>query len=481
MTGALTHGAFTKKLADHRRIERVPIESYNRLGEIEHAPLRGLVFGWMLGGVVRSPQAHEIDTPRGTVIVPQNHVWGSVASMREDILAAVGQDFPYHRIRYCLKTLRRDGLIHDCGLVHPETKGTYGKIYEVPYIKSDTHVDVVKAFRLYFYGDPNEFNLAEACVGDPREAGRRFRNKFVTANQWLNHVAEHGNDRPSFTNIGRWRSGEGRDAEAPVFVPWFTADIDRADLMEAYDDTRMLTELLEEAGVDLGRTFVSFSGRRGFHVQVSADQIGSPIFFNSEAAKVATSEFFTRIACDIELDPCTFDPRSLIRLSGSIHERTEQYKQTWVGDEFLNTRPETIFSDLRSHRSFSFPDPTIGKIEDDLMEEFGDAVERAASILAETRVSRQRSGKGRVGKVIGLIQKGITESENWHEYHTGRNKAGYIIACWLQEHPSYNAEEAKEKFYEWNQLNSPPMGERELERIWRNADRTINGSKKKYA
>lgn len=475
MNASLKHGKFKKAPADFLRIQSVPLETYQQLGAVEEGPLRALVYGWMLGGVVRH-SANHIETPRGTVIVEPGQVWGSVPSMQEDILASVGENFPYHRIRYALKTMVRDGLIEDHGAVHPETKGTYGKRYSIDPPETNTYVDVVTAYRLYFYGDTKDFRLSELCVGDPREAGRSFRNRVGSGNPWIAKVAADGNDDPCFTNVGRWRSGQVRKADAPVFVPWLTADLDREDLMEAYDDARAAVELMDENGVDLERTFVSFSGRRGFHIQISADQLGSPIWKNSESAKVATKEFFERIMPDIDIDPCTLDPRNLLRLSGSKHEKTGQFKQTWRADEFLSTRPETVFAELREVRSFAFPDPTVGAIEDELLATFEDAANAAGVELAKAHQFRPRSGKGREGKMIKRIREGIEESDNWSEYHTGRNKAGYILACWLIEHPEYQKEDAAwAELQRWNQLNSPPMDERELKRIFANADKTING------
>lgn len=420
------------------------------------------------GCVFGEPKTVELHTGR-EVTVGVGEAWCSTSTLRDDINAALGNDYSYNQVRYATQKAEKAGFVEKQSVAG----GRYGSIFKLNadiLTRKGEMVDVVKTARTYFYGDVSEFERGEIVVAE-----KNRRGKYGLANKWQNYVAQNGMDESAFTSIGRWRLGEEGDPEAPVFIPWLMIDIDRLSIPDAHDDVRAVVMALEEQGYDLERVFVSFSGSKGFHVAISSDQFGTPLYVDSLAARETVGVLVKSIT-DVRTDTSINNPRSLIRVTGSRHEKTGNYKRSWTAKRFMSLALHEALEDLRSHEPFEYPDPTAGEVEQDVLRQFEDAAERAVAQVKSAREEAEKYGNV-AGGTIRRISEGIAEGEHWHDRHVGRNKAGYILACWLIEsekqqrsfahligyNPSvpFGTEEcAREIYRHWdNTLNSPPMQE----------------------
>lgn len=452
----------TKNRPDKTRVGNVPQTVYDELGGIAKATRELLVLAWMRSGMAMDDK--RVETPSGVVEVPSGSVWGSMDSMQEDIFASVGKKYTRRQVQYTVSKL---GL--DSRLALPHTKGAYGKIYDLPpELRStdDFLINITKRFMLFEYGDPADFVMGEQVMGSIDKYGR---GRYGNAQQYVNWVAEEGVDKEAFTSVGRWKIGDEGSNDAPVFVPWITFDIDGPDLLEARETAREVLIQLHERGYDLLRCFVSFSGFKGFHVQVATGQLGSPIFSSTQAAFQTLKAFMEDVHDDKFIDTATASPRQLIRLTGSVHAETGLYKRSWVGTRFLDMGVEETFEDLQSHEPFHFEDPTRGDVEDEARQHF---IKTAR--VAEKRLKQKKSSQGNVGKVMKAILGGVSEGQQFGDkyFHVGRENAAFIAGCWFLDKED-RVSDAEKRLEEWNRQNDPPLPHQNLMAQWRGAKRKI--------
>ena len=470
--------SFRKARPDAARMVAVPKDAYDRLGGIERAPLDLALMSWMLGGAVVT-ETKQIETPKGVVTVEPGQVWGSMVSMGDDLFAGLGRRYSRDQIRYALKKAPEQYGLQDLGLVHPGTRGKYGKLYALPDRVLDPnqpHVNVVKAYQIFHYGDPADFTRGERAIYDVQE-DRWTRGRWTIQQKFAEFAAREGMHKASFTTIGRYRRGEEGDENAPVFVPWLTIDLDRDLLIQGYEDAQTVLAALEEAGIDMARVFCSFSGSKGFHIQVAMSQFGSPVFADALAAREVLMAYVSDLLgwYGVAHDPAVYTPHSLIRLTGSVHEKTGLRKRTWPATEFMRMAPQTVFAQIDGpFEAFAWADPMMGEVEQEAREGFVGVASSVREQVQQKRLDAQkrryRKKSGR-GPVIERIMKGVAESEAWHDYHVGRSKAAFILACWLLER-GHGREWAEDALFRWNKLNDPPLRDRELSRTFLSACRT---------
>lgn len=473
---------FRKANPDIYRFPRVDAAVIADLGGVEKRPAACLLASWLLGGATMNEKT--VTTPKGDVVLPPGRTWGSLMSAQEDVLALVGARFSYQTMRTGVQTLRSAGIITDRYDPLPTTRGKYGSVFVLAdqLLNPQTPINVSAQYVHRYYGDPKDFRFATAVRGvlDTGRATRRYRD----VERFMQEIAA-GCEEPAFVNIGRWRRGEVMDPTKPVFIPWFTIDIDRNYLREAWDDTQEIVQRIADIGFDVERTLVSFSGRRGFHIQIGADQIGCPIYADADAARIACDELTSRIAYGIAIDPSVNSPSQLIRVAGSRHDKSGLYKITWTLNDFQATEFEHAMDLATEPQPLPQVDPRITWEMDADIHDFFDQVSEDTE--SRYRALRDRtSASGGPGEVIRSILGGVGEGDTWHPRHEGRNKAAFILACWLlEDRPTGDADvDARrvadgpfEALVVWNKRNSPPMPERELWSAYGSAHRRINGSR----
>jgi hypothetical protein len=494
-----------KEKPDAYRIPAIPESAYHKLGGIEKKPLYVLALGWMLGGaVVTEPK--EVELPRGTVRIDMNQTWGSMESLQEDVYAAVGHRFTRNQVRYATLTLVRRGMITDLGNVFPETKGKYGKLYGIDPSLLETdepHMDVVRGYQMFHYGDPQDFKIGEIVVGNFKANARAQelmahgytyehlrrnglveemakRGKYGRADLWMAQVAREGLDKPAFTSIGRWRTGEAGDEDAPVLIPLFTIDIDRRNMVDAWQDALEIVSRLDRGNYDLSRCFVSFSGSKGFHVQITADQFGTPIFSDSRAAREMAGIVASSLTYGMERDATVESPNSLIRITGSKHGQSGMYRTTWRADQFESLDLEEILHHASQHIPSQLPEAVMGEAVEEVKARFEKMAESASRTLYERMRNRRMGGGSATGEAINSLLGGVEESVEWNpNYPPSREWAAYILACWLYEGKRTGddkidaADTVLDKMKVWNERNVPNLTPGQIRGRLMSAKRTV--------
>ena len=427
---------YEKARPDAYRVAAIPRSAFDYLGPIKANPLHHITLGWLLGGaVVTEPKT--VTTPKGTVTVDLHQAWGSLQSLQDDLFATVGREFSRGALRRALEALSRTPYVTDLGMVHPSTRGKYGKLYQLCpdlFADGEEHVDVVRGYRIFFLGDHRDFRIGEILVGNPKLKGVRTKPKYGLAERWMEQVHQDGSEQPCFTSIGRWRSSaEAGRYDAPVYVPRFTIDLDRRNLLDSFEDAQEVLRRMERHKFDMERVYVSFSGSKGFHIHFDASQVGTPIFSSSEAAVEMQRRLHDSICYGMTRDAGPDSPQSLIRVTNSRHERTGLYRTTWEADTFCWMEYGEVMECVWKPTPTKIVD-TAGQEPAPIIEKFAGMSKYAARELYRQKQKLARVGdSGRAGGVIKALLGGVAQGDEWYPGKVGGSRAAFELACWLWE------------------------------------------------
>ena len=366
--------------------------------------------------------------------------------------------------------------------------GVQGMVWEVlpsfieAYEAGQCTVDPVEDPDPLFEDHEGHFKHAEMCLGV------RDRGRSANAEAWVNAVATQSHATEALTSVGAFSVHDVRrldkwknpaydwkvDADTPCFLPWIRLDIDGPDLVEAHERACEVLTTLHEWGVDTGELTAVYTRGRGFHVWIPAGILGNPAYLNAHAAVTALTRFTDHVFEDT-FDPSVYDPRQLIRLPGG--RRNGGFVTPFAGDEFLSLSLQEITQRSQTHTPYRFAPPREATKNEALSTVF--------RTLARQRFWAPRfedvdpdAGYG-AGGVIERALQGIEEGESWSEKHHGRNKAAFVLGCYFVK--QYGAIQARRELSQWNQRNSPPLPERELESCHRSAVRTLNRTPRRGA
>lgn len=478
---------FRKAKPDTSRFVDIPVSVYERLGGFEASELPVLMLSHLRGGTVVTGEK-TVETPKGNVTISLGEVWTSLTTIKEDITAASGKRFTRGQVRGAMRFLKSEGLVEDLGMVLPETRGRYGKKYALPEyivnIEGDS-VDVMPAYQMFAYGKVEEFLYSEYLVTENiRTEDHLKRGRFNRTDKWREFVLENGHEKEAYSSLGAWRHDDmGRDGR-PVFVPWIVVDIDRSVLYEALMDAETLVRAFKGMGISTDKMFVAFTGGRGFHIEISTAQFGCPIFADAEAARETIKQFVMNVSDDygIEVDSTVFSPHNLIRLAGSTHRKTGRKKRVFLSQRVLDQTPDQNFKMFFEAESDQYDNAWASAVEEEAREYFVDSAHEAQRILTEAQINKRRGAQ--IGTTMKRILNGVAESEIWHERHVGRNKASYILACWIMESDSKKEQVAnalgissdmtdEELLLNWNKRNSPPLPYNEIRGTINSAQKTV--------
>ena len=281
--------------------------------------------------------------------------------------------------------------------------------------------------------DLSEFTSTELIDGSVQ----RNTRTFGSALPFVQDVAENGRDHDALTLVGWFRPTQGGEKNVPVYVPWFVFDVDRdsESLGMAYDDTVRLLMRVEEAGVDLNRCAVSFSGRRGFHVHMDASMWGNPIFENHVHARSTLGKIMSALAGDVEVDDCVWNPVRAIRITGATHGTSKGRKFTLPAYEFIAapSKVQTMISEAQAGTyptKWTWPDPRDGEPMEALVKHMTEAwrsVKENRDANAQTKRASKRDGV--MPYPIYKAWQGVQKSSPFAFGFVGRDNAAFLIAC----------------------------------------------------
>ena len=305
---------------------------------------------------------------------------------------------------------------------------------------------------------PGRYRLAEACVS------KRNRGRYLDHQSWNETVAEAGTDQDRHTSIGAFSTAFA-DETTPCTVPFVVLEVEAPDIVEAHEGTHRLLETLA-LDVDLSQVIVAYSGNKSFHVRLAHGLFGKPVYASADCARMVIGRFAESYT-DETLDTSLFDPRHLIRMIGSKHERG-LYCTAFYGDRFLEMRLHEITSAAQAFQPFALPDPSAAAVAAPLRL----ALEEAALTLERFYVPDFDDVASSVsGGAIRRALQGCEEGEGWHDKHIGRNKLIFVAACHFLRHATPAV--AWAQVLEVNRRNSPPLPEREVKHCFKSARRTL--------
>lgn len=326
--------------------------------------------------------------------------------------------------------------------------------------------------------DKSEFRNAEILNG-PKD-DRAVRD-YGHAHGWINEVAEGGRDHPAFTTTGWWRPGHGGSRDRRVLTPWIVFDIDdeKGEMGRAYLQARDVIAELYRMGFGLRQMYASFSGKKGFHVRVSAGYLGMPYFEDASHGHETLKRFFRPLIAEYDVDTNPLSPLVVIRLTGSCHAETGARKWTmparrfakdpdgvrrmvdWYGPEGDTLPMEAVrrSADLISQ----FPHPSEAETDMDLAENFAEVWR---TVLNERE---DRSGKSYerapstnrypMPEPMYRAFQGLSPSERFAVGHRGRDEGAFMLACHFLR-KGHSPERTLDLLRKWDlSRNDPPMQE----------------------
>lgn len=399
----------------------------------------------------------------------------------------------YKRVVRGYKRLLKDGWIDMVGYVNEKFKGIYGTIWELEsklklcagrlpdcpppppvLIHADIaqegpYVNAVDMIGKYFLSETSaSFTQAECCTA------LNDRGRFHDHDNWCEVMAEIQPEAARHMSVGAFKpeSTAFISEETPCTVPWMILEAESGDIFDRYEATCRILETMGTEGVDLSKVVVTFSGNKSFHIRIPQGMFGNPVYSSVDKCRRTLSRF-AYDAFDEHLDVNLFDPRHLIRCTGTKHEKGG-FTTAIQGDAFLAIQLER-FLQLASERSPWNPHkeikPRYVKPNAWLMTELleaSESLDRFWIMDYDDAPTISESG------AFKAAMQGCEEGEQWHEKHSGRNKLVFVAACALLN--KYDEFAAYDELLKVNDRNSPPLPEKEVKSCFVSAKRTISRS-----
>jgi len=325
--------------------------------------------------------------------------------------------------------------------------------------------------------DKTEYRQSEIIDGPKEE---RYARNFGHAHSWMNEVAEEGRDDPAFYLPGWWKVGQGGERSANLLMPWIFFDLDKdpeQSFSDIYTETvSVIARLHSEWGVDATGDFfyASFSGGKGFHLQMSAAAFGMPYFESAIHAHSTLKDFFSPLLEEFSaIDPKPWSPLIPIRLTNSRHRETGNRKWTLPANVFCKSSATVewavenevrmeIINDETTPFVDEFPHPFEGELAPDrsVAEKFAKSWEKVKEDNRQTTPHRERVGERYLmSRVMYKAWQGVGESEEFAVGHDGRDEAAFCLACHFLR-TGRTAEQVVSLLKKWDRIrNTPPLQE----------------------
>ncbi|MFI5324513.1 MAG: hypothetical protein ACHQ6U_13625, partial [Thermodesulfobacteriota bacterium] len=154
------------------------------------------------------------------------------------------------------------------------------------------------------------------------------------------------------------KTGSVKAYTGACYADFLPLDIDSEDLSES-DETarRILMNLQDKYGLDLKTLRVSFSGAKGFHIEIPAGIFGfqpSPIL-----PKILKAMAEKIIPDGVTIDTAIYGKSRLWRLPNTVNSKSGLYKIRLTAAEVFNLRVDEIRELAKQPRKGVFYDPNV--------------------------------------------------------------------------------------------------------------------------
>ena len=346
-------------------------------------------------------------------------------------------------------------------------------------LEEDGYINVVDLLSTAFVSETHEDHTHVEISTGISEYGAD-RGRYMDYKEWSN-IISNGTAAPSgdrHMSVGALVDGhQAIKDDASYFIPHFIFDVDGDDPFDSYETAKRVVDFFTyEMNVNEADLIVAYTGGDGFHIMVPSGLVGNPVFRNHVKAKNLLLKF-KRTFLQENVDANLFDPRHLVRMIGSQHQKTGMYKTAYTAEEFRSKSIYEIIQDAVEYKRFEIPDPTLVPMSSDLSLAFMFCADSMTRVVvpkySEIADLEKRQGNS---EVIEMAMKGVSRKQVWYssetKEYTGRNFAMFIAACYLIKKNDGNEYSAYDELKEVNQKNDPPLSDRELRLCFESAMKT---------
>lgn len=284
------------------------------------------------------------------------------------------------------------------------------------------------------------------------------RGMFHDYRKWTSLVAKKGLRRPAHTTCGAFRARDiDHIAGAPSYAIYINLDFDEKDFFDNYDSAARIVKFLLDMGVESNAILCSWTGGKGIHIQISGGAFGNPVFRRSSNHR-GTLSALAKHFFEVRTDKNVFSPFSLIRLIGSIHEKTGDHKRGYFAHEFLARDPFTIISE-KGFQPLELPDPSMAKLIPKLVEELVSSADLDHDFDMPEFDQIEEVDEFVINRTVkAALEKGVAEGEDWGDY-TGRDARMYILAGYFARRYKDDEDKIMSAMRSENERNDPPLPE----------------------
>ncbi len=306
-------------------------------------------------------------------------------------------------------------------------------------------------------GASNRNNLADITkLGDP--AAKPLFDTYMTYFRYDDSMSEYFENNWVRSKRGRMhRSVMGYSG--PAYADFIPIDIDSNDLGHAIYQTVRALEILKNHNVDVNAIKLYFSGSKGFHImlpsELSGVEPGADIHDRFRS-------FIKRIMVGVEYDSSIYDKVRIFRVPNTLNSKSGKYKIPLYPFELYNATPTEIMEIASTKREDWKPEEAD---QNDELHEIYWLPPEANNSYTASRPEGEKTEGVRTKLCLHKMMQGVGEGE--------RDNVGLRVATHLK-HAGLSPGMIWAALNEWNQLNRPPLPEKDLDRIYQQGLKTYD-------
>ena len=250
----------------------------------------------------------------------------------------------------------------------------------------------------------------------------------------------------------------------------FLVDIDAENIKQAREDARFICTWLVSMKIPFR---IAFTSHRGFKIYVPFEAFGiepTPVLPQIYKQFAELISFATGVQ---SIDTQIYQARHMNRWDNTIHEKTGNFQVPITFEELMREMDIAFLISLSMEQRFNvesveFPMPAP------LLQEKVEKIEKALRQKEKEMRAKQKESRVAIKKDLDMVKKlrpCILSILSTGTEQGERNTTAFILASDLRR-SGFTKEEVTEKILRWNNLNKPPLPEKELYYVIKSAFKT---------